>query len=116
MDSGIPEKETPGFWNNAGICCGLAGVADFFLRLSPLAESAEYLEFGRRVMRTLQAKAVEVGGGLKWIQAEHRTRPDFLVAQTGLMQGAAGIGLAFLRWDAREHGRAFRILLPDSAF
>jgi len=116
MSSGIPDKETPGFWNNAGLCCGLAGVADFFLRLSALSENTEYLEFGRSVMRALRAKAVEEKDGLKWVQAEHRTRPDFLVAQTGLMQGAAGIGLAFLRWDAREHGRPMRILLPDSAF
>ncbi|MDH4198646.1 MAG: hypothetical protein OEW05_14620, partial [Candidatus Aminicenantes bacterium] len=33
MTSGIPEKETPGFCNNAGICCGLAGVGEFFLDL-----------------------------------------------------------------------------------
>ncbi len=26
--SGIPDRQTPGFWNNAGICCGLAGMAN----------------------------------------------------------------------------------------
>jgi len=116
MDSGIPEKETPGFWNNDGLCCGLAGVADFFLRYYPLSKDASHLEFGRRVMTVLRKKATEEAGRLKWIQAEHRVRPEFLVAQTGLMQGAAGIGLAFLRWDAYAHGRAVRIKLPDSAF
>ena len=39
-------------------------------------------------------------GGLKWIQAEHRLHPDRLTAQTGLMQGAAGVGLTLLRLDA----------------
>jgi lantibiotic modifying enzyme len=114
--SGIPEKETPGFWNNAGICCGLAGVADFFLHLHPLTDQKDDLEFGRRVMTVLRAKAVEDAGRLRWPQCEHRTRPDLVIAQTGLMQGAAGIGLVFLRWDARLRGRPVKIRLPDSAF
>lgn len=33
MTSGIPQTQTPGFWNNVGQCCGSAGVADFFLDL-----------------------------------------------------------------------------------
>ncbi|MHB8054066.1 MAG: lanthionine synthetase LanC family protein [Candidatus Aminicenantales bacterium] len=116
MDSGIPEKQTPGFWNNAGLCCGLAGVADFFLRLYPLSKDSDHLEFGRRVMRMLREKTVEDAGRMKWPQAEYRTRPEFLVAQTGLMQGAAGIGLVFLRWDAFANGRRNKIRLPDSSF
>ena len=31
LKAGVPKKRTPGFWNNVGICCGSAGVADFFL-------------------------------------------------------------------------------------
>jgi lantibiotic modifying enzyme len=114
--SGIPEKETPGFWNNAGICCGLAGVADFFLHLYPATKKESHLAFGRRIMRTLLAKGTAEDGGMKWIQAEHRVRPELLVAQTGLMQGAAGIGLVLLRWDAYENGRSPAIRLPDNAF
>jgi hypothetical protein len=53
------------------------------------------------------------------IQTEHRARPELLIAQTGLMQGAAGIGLVLLRRAAEETqvgGGAARIVLPDSAF
>jgi hypothetical protein len=32
------------------------------------------------------------------------------------MQGAAGIGLALLRWDAYDNGRTVTIRLPDTAF
>jgi len=116
MDSGIPEKETPGFWNNAGICCGLAGAADFFLNLYPLTKNVHHLVFGRRIMKVLLAKATAEDGRMKWIQAEHRTRPELLIAQTGLMQGAAGIGLTLLRWDAFEKGRTPAIRRLDSAF
>ena len=31
--SGIPEKQTAGFWNNVSQCCGSAGVGQFFLDL-----------------------------------------------------------------------------------
>lgn len=118
MDSGIPEKETPGFWNNDGICCGLAGVSDFFLSLYKLTKNEHYLVFGRRALRVLENKATRDEAGTRWVQAEHRTRPDFLVAQTGLMQGAAGIGLVMLRWaafDSRPQAVP-RLKLPDSAF
>jgi len=116
MDSGIPEKETPGFWNNAGICCGLAGVADFFRSLYLLTNNTHHVYFGRRVMETLLAKAAAEDGRMKWIQAEHRVRPELLLAQTGLMQGAAGIGLVLLRWDAMDNGRTPLVRLPDSAW
>jgi len=116
MDSGIPEKETPGFWNNDGICCGLAGVADFFLSLHRVTKDRRYLDYGRRVIARLSAQASTDENRRRWIQAEHRTQPKLLIAQTGLMQGAAGIGLVFLRWDAFVKGRSQLIQLPDSAF
>jgi lantibiotic modifying enzyme len=116
MESGIPEKQTPGFWNNAGICCGLAGVGDFFLSLYETTRDKKYLDFARRITDKLLAAASADGEGLKWIQAEHRTRPELLIAQTGLMQGAAGIGLFLLHYDALEHGRRIKVVLPDTPF
>ena len=116
MESGIPEKQTPGFWNNAGICCGLAGVGDFFLSLYETTRDKKYLEFSKRITAKLLAAASADGDGLKWVQAEHRTRPELLIAQTGLMQGAAGIGLFLLHYDALERGRRVKIILPDTPF
>jgi hypothetical protein len=43
-------------------------------------------------------------------------RPDLLVAQTGFMQGAAGVGTFLLHLDAHGRGREPRIVLPDSPF
>jgi lantibiotic modifying enzyme len=116
MESGIPEKQTPGFWNNAGICCGLAGVGDFFLSLYEATRDRKYLDFCKRITDRLLAGASADGTGLKWVQAEHRTRPELLIAQTGLMQGAAGIGLFLLHYDALESGRRIKIVLPDTPF
>jgi lantibiotic modifying enzyme len=116
MESGIPEKQTPGFWNNAGICCGLAGVADFFLSLYETTRDKKYLDFCKRITGKLLASASGEGEGLKWVQAEHRTRPELLIAQTGLMQGAAGIGLYLLHLDALERGQRTKIVLPDTPY
>lgn len=116
MTSGIPEEETPGFWNNASQCCGLAGVADFFLRLHKVTGDPELLAFARRVGDALLAKATKEGDGLKWIQAEHRIRPEYVFAQTGYMQGAAGIGMLLLHLDAVERGKEWPFRLPDTPY
>jgi lantibiotic modifying enzyme len=114
MHSGIPEKQTPGFWNNVGRCCGSAGVAEFFLDLYRITNDKKYIAFSKKMTHHLLKNATPGEKGLKWFQAEHRVRPDFLVAQTGLMQGAAGIGLWLLKLVAFEKGKKEKISFPDS--
>ena len=116
LTSGIPEQETPGFWNNAGICCGLAGVGEFFLDLYRELGDRAYLEFSKRVATRLLAMATVEDGRMSWLQAEHRTRPDFLAAQTGYMQGAAGIGIFLFRMGGTGRTKTPRIVLPDTPF
>jgi hypothetical protein len=116
LGSGIPEKETPGFWNNVGVCCGSAGVADFFLSLHIATGEKSYLLFAEKVTRDLLKRGSRDKRGLYWIQAEHRTRPELLQAQTGLMQGAAGIGLWLLRLHNFELGNKISIVFPDNPF
>jgi lantibiotic modifying enzyme len=116
MDSGIPDREVPGFWNNVGVCCGSAGVAEFFLSLFHVTQKQEYLDFAKKLTEQILNKATRDESGMRWVQAEHRTRPDFLQAQTNLMQGAAGIGLWLLRMEGYERGQQPRIVLPDNPF
>lgn len=116
LQSGIPEKQTPGFWNNVSQCCGSAGVAEFFLSLHQITRDRSYLDFAKRVASQVRAKATRDLNTLKWIQAEHRVRPELLVAQTGYMQGAAGVGMLFLHLDGFERGRKASIVFPDSPF
>jgi len=116
LESGIPDQETEGFWNNVGVCCGSAGVADFFLSLYDLTQKKDYIDFARHLTRDLLSKSTHTDSGMKWIQAEHRARPEFLQAQTGLMQGAAGIGLWLLRLDAFDQKSVLQIIFPDNPF
>lgn len=116
LESGIPERRTPGFWNNVGQCCGNAGVAEFFLALYRETGRTDYLEQARRSADDIVARATRTDDGLMWVQAEHRVRPEFLVAQTGYMQGAAGIGVLMLHLDAEARGERGLVRLPDSPF
>lgn len=116
LASGIPEQRTEGFWENVSRCCGDAGVGDFLLALDRRRGETRHRPFVERLARDLLARSTPAAGGLKWVQAEHRVRPDSLVAQTGLMQGAAGIGLFFLRLDAFDRGAGSVLELPDSPF
>jgi lantibiotic modifying enzyme len=116
IDSGIPEKRTSGFWNNVSQCCGSAGVAEFFLSLHQITRKPEYLAFARRMNDDALARATRDESGLRFPQAENRTQPDFIQAQTGFMQGAAGIGLWLLRLHAFEKGERFLTFLPDTPF
>jgi lantibiotic modifying enzyme len=115
-ESGIPERQTPGFWNNVGVCCGSAGVAEFFLALHRATGDAAALAFARRVTAQILGAATRDASGIRWPHAEHRTRPTEIVAQTGWMQGAAGIGAWFLHLDAFERGAAPPIRFPDAPF
>jgi lantibiotic modifying enzyme len=114
--SGIPEQRTSGFWNNVGQCCGNAGVADFFIELHRSYRMDSALPFARRVADDLLRRATEDESGMRWIQAEDRLRPDVVIAQTGYMQGAAGIGALLLKLDACEGGRRTRVVFPDSPY
>lgn len=116
LRSGIPEKQTPGFWNNVSQCCGSAGIADFCLDAYRVTHDARYLTFVKRMTSDLLARGTKDEDGLRWIQAEHRVRPELLVAQTGLMQGASGIGMWLLRLDSFEQGKKTWITMPDSPF
>ena len=114
LESGIPEKLTPGFWNNVSQCCGSAGVGQFFLDLHRSRANGRYLAFAKRMTEDLLRRGTRDDKGLRWIQAEHRVQPKLLVAQTGYMQGAAGIAMWLLRLDAADKDRSPFVRFPDS--
>jgi lantibiotic modifying enzyme len=114
LTSGIPAQRTPGFWNNVSQCCGSAGVAQFMLDLHNATRDPKYLAFAEKMTADLVARATRDDRGTRWVQAEHRVRPEQLVAQTGYMQGAAGIGMWLLRLDAQQRKRTPLVRFPDS--
>lgn len=117
MGSGVPEQRTPGYWENVSQCGGDAGLGEFFLAFSRITGDPSYSQFAERLNASLLRRSTEGGGGLKWTQSEHRVQPDLLVAQTGFMQGAAGVGKYFLHADAMsERGEGPAIIFPDAPY
>ena len=113
VDMKVPER-SPGYWENISQCCGNCGVGEFFLSMHQIRGKSEHLEMAERVAADTLRRATVADGGLKWIQAEHRVRPELLVAQTGLMQGAAGVGLSMLHLDGARQKRKPFVVLPDN--
>lgn len=116
MRSGIPDIKLPGFWNNVSQCCGSAGMAQHFLNLYHITGEKEYLDFAFRLTDDLINRTSRTEKGWKWIQAEHRAQPDLLIAQTGYMQGSAGICTLFLHLSCFISKEKPAVILPDSPF
>jgi lantibiotic modifying enzyme len=108
-ECGLPATRPPGLWDNVSICCGTAGIGDFAL-------AQRDLPFARTLADDLLTRARRTDTGLCWPQAEHRTRPDLIQAQTGLMQGAAGVGIFLLRIDGGLGEDPGRMRMPDDPF
>ena len=112
-DMKVPER-SPGFWNNVSQCCGNCGVIEFLISLHGLTGDTRHLDYARHIAADTLQRATPDEDGLKWVQAEHRVQPQNVVAQTGLMQGAAGVGLAMLHLDGALTQRKPFVVLPDS--
>ena len=110
--SGLPTARPDGYWDNVGPCCGAAGVAEVFLSRG----SEEDLRFARELLDDVLARGTRVEDTLHWVQSEHRVRPELLQAQTGYMQGAAGVGLTLLHLDAVERGLPQPVRFPDDRY
>ena len=111
--TGAPETRSKGYWNNFGQCCGDAGVGEFALLMAARTGDAAYRELAERCAGVILAQSETAADGRRWRHAEHRDRPDFVQAQTGYMQGAAGIASFLLHLATTEEGRPVKIAMPD---
>jgi lantibiotic modifying enzyme len=114
MTSGAPEQQSAGYWNNISQCCGAVGIGQYCIDLARHHRSVQVDALRDRVLATTRSKATDDEKGLRWVQAENRTQPENLVAQTGYMQGAAGVGTFFLQLDAFSRGQNWPTPLPDT--
>ena len=117
VQSGAPEQQSAGYWNNISQCCGAAGIGQYCIDLTrhykPVAAAA-IDALRQRVPAHLTSRATDDATGLRWVQAENRTQPENLIAQTGFMQGAAGVGMFFLSLDAYARKSPGPSQWPDS--
>jgi lantibiotic modifying enzyme len=114
LESGAPEQSSDGYWNNISQCCGDVGIGQYCLDLARTFGLQSLDALRSRVVAHLRARAADDAAGLRWVQAEHRVQPENLVAQTGFMQGAAGVGTFFLQLDAFARGVSWQAPWPDT--
>lgn len=91
-------KDNP-FWG-LSMCCGAAGVADFFLDLFLETGDEEYLEYAARIAEFLMDRAKPAGEGCRWTNSDQPDQKGKIYYGTGHMIGAAGIGSLFLKLHA----------------
>jgi lantibiotic modifying enzyme len=112
--SGVPQRLSPGFWDNSGHCCGTASVLAF--ACDRTLEAADGDEFGQTLVADLADRASHNAAGVTWPNHEHRTTPSRLPAQTGWAMGNAGIITELLRYARIEQRRdpEYAITWPDA--
>jgi lantibiotic modifying enzyme len=116
---GAPATRSWGWWQNHSQCCGDAGLGDFALLAWEATHEKQWLDLAHDCAEVLKNSSTvgpvgkEGHNGRWWIQAEHRARPEFLQAQTGYMQGAAGIGSFFVHLATAESSHPVRVRFPD---
>jgi lantibiotic modifying enzyme len=114
--SGVPEQRTSGYWNNISQCCGNVGIGQYCIDLARHHPAPAAAAFRERIITNTVSRATNDVDGLRWVQAENRVSPDGLVAQTGFMQGAAGVGTFFLQLEALDRGKPWKFPQPDTPF
>ncbi len=114
--AGVPEQRTDGYWNNISQCCGNVGIGQYMVDLARYHHTPAAVTMRQRVVANTLERATQDETGLRWIQAENRSEPANLVAQTGFMQGAAGVGTFLLQLEAFDAGRRWPFPQPDTPF
>jgi lantibiotic modifying enzyme len=115
---GGPQKAvSPGEWNNVGMCCGISAQGEFFFDLYRVTNDRQYLDLAKKASDHVLVEATKDAKGYRWVQVETRVRPDIAIAQTGYMQGASGIGLWMLHFDAALRNEKKPVIkFPDNPF
>lgn len=123
IDSGLPRRLRPGFWDNSGRCCGTAGVlalaGDRFaqgrIMEGQIMQGRGDLEFATVLVEDLTARAMIDERGARWSNHEHRVTPSELEPRTGWAMGNAGIIRELLRFARVTSGRdpAYAVSWPD---
>ncbi|MFH8470383.1 lanthionine synthetase LanC family protein [Streptomyces sp. NPDC017991] len=113
VDSGLPQRIRPGFWDNNGRCCGTAGV--LALACDRQVERGDGRDFADLLVADLAARATTDAEGVRWSNVEHRDTPSDLAPTTGWAMGNAGIIRELLRHARITTNRDphYAVPLPD---
>lgn len=96
--AGAPEKQSAGLWNNVTMCCGHAGILQFFIGLYEADHEQRWYCLAQRTAEViLGEKDVEEDGAVRWTVAPERIYPERLCVPLGYYTGTAGIAASLLQ-------------------
>jgi len=118
IQSGLPQRIRPGFWDNNGRCCGTAGVLALAsdLTVESNAVAAPPIEhFADVLVQDLSHRATNDSRGARWSNHEHRADPGDLQPRHGWAMGNAGIVRELLRYARlrQRNGCGYAVQWPD---
>lgn len=114
---GAPQRQSVGFWNNYSICCGHAGLVQFFVGLYETDHDERWRELAVRSGNVLLGeREVSEHGDARWTMAFERIHPEALTAEFGYVNGAAGIAVALLQLYLEETGQFHWRRMPDDPY
>ena len=95
---GVPEKQSVGYWNTVGICCGTSGVAQFAINYHLLTKREDVKDIAKLTGSILLGwQEQQEGNGVAWPLAFERVKPQNLSRGISYAAGASGVGAALLQ-------------------
>lgn len=95
---GAPDRQAVGLWNNACLCCGHAGLLEFFIGLYVSDNDSRWHDLAERCARILLAwEEQDEDGASDWPGAWERIHPEHISRGIGYFDGSAGIAASLLQ-------------------
>ncbi|MCH5257934.1 MAG: hypothetical protein J1D87_11625 [Lachnospiraceae bacterium] len=114
---GAPEKQSKGFWNNVCLCCGNAGLVQFFVGMYQSTRKDYWLTLARRAGNVLLGESEsDDQNNIYWLIAYTRVQPEIITKDLGYYNGLAGIAAVLLQLYLAETDKFQCIRLIDDPF
>ena len=114
---GAPEKQSKGFWNNVCLCCGNAGLVQFFVGMYQATKEEYWLALARRAGNVLLGESEsDEQNRLYWLIAYTRVQPEIITKDLGYYNGLAGIAAVLLQLYLTENNKFQFIRLIDDPY
>lgn len=116
LSLGAPLRQSAGLWNSVNLCCGHAGLLQFYLGLYQSLKDEKFLKLAREAAGVLAGEREEGEKGAYWTFAFTRIRPEELDNLVGYYVGSAGVISALLQLYLTETNHFEWTRLTDDPF
>lgn len=113
---GVPEKQSVGYWNTVGICCGGAGIAQFLINYNLVSGREDVKEVAELTGSILLGRVEKQSKGIAFPLAFERVKPQNLSRGISYGAGASGVGAALIQLYLFFEGKYSWLRLFDDPY